>query len=125
MRQITEHHDGHGLNDGIVIEADQPGPGGASHFYLFHTADLDQRGDAGGGIIQFQKGPRSEPGSIPGITEAALYAILLDRLRGFQAGPYACPENARQIAQLEAALAETKARADARAARGVLGRYAK
>lgn len=33
MREITTHHDGHGLNESIEIEADDPGPGGASHHY--------------------------------------------------------------------------------------------
>ena len=119
MRTITEHHDGHGLNESITLEPDDPGPGGASHWYIARNAGRDIVAR-----VQFQYGPRNAEGSIPGITEAVLYAILLDRLRAFQAGPYACPENARQIAHLEAALAECNARADARAERGVLGTYA-
>jgi VCBS repeat-containing protein len=35
MRQITDHHDGHGLNESIGITADDLGPGGASHEYTF------------------------------------------------------------------------------------------
>ena len=35
--------------------------------------------------IQFQRGPRNVEGSTPGITEAVLYAVLIDRLEGFQA----------------------------------------
>lgn len=115
MRDIIDHHDGHGLNEAIRIRADAPGPGGASHEYVL---------DIGGfcvASIQFQKGPRQEPGSIAGVTEAALLAVLIDRLRCFQAGEYACRENAIQITKLEETLHWTKARADARARRGVLG----
>lgn len=115
MRDITDHHDGHGLNESILITADDPGPGGASHNYV---AAIDGVPVA---TIQFQEGPRNEPGSHPGITEAALLAILIDHLRSFQAGPYACRENAIQITHLEETLHWTKARADARAKRGVLG----
>jgi hypothetical protein len=75
--------------------------------------------------IQFQKGPRNEPTSTPGVTEAAIIAVLIDRLRCFQAGPYACRENAIQLTKLEETLHWTKARADARAKRGVLGTYTK
>lgn len=126
MRVITEHHDGHGLNEALEITADDqdPNAGGASHRYAVDyvcpdATILDIT------MIGFQHGPRDVKGSHPGITEAVLYAILLDRLRGFQAGPYACPENDAQITLLEAALALTKARADARAARGVLGKNEK
>ena len=73
--------------------------------------------------IQFQHGPRLADGSTPGITEAVLYAILIDRLEGFQAGPLACAANEEQLTHLRACLAAAKARADERAARGVLGTY--
>jgi hypothetical protein len=119
---ITDHHDGHGLNEAIVIRADEPGPGGASHRYQLGIAAGPTAVDCG--FIQFQKGPRNESGSTPGATEAALLAILIDRLRGFQAGPYACRENAIQLTKLEECLHWTKARADARAKRGVLGTMA-
>lgn len=129
MRTITTHHDGHGLNETITLKADPPGPGGASHRYM---AAIRVEPEIPGNTedvrvldMQFQCGPRHEPASTPGVTEAVLYAILLDRLRAFQAGPYACPENEEQIRYLEAALAATKKRADDRAARGVLGTYAR
>jgi len=120
-RTIETHHDGHGLNESILIEADpqDPNAGGASHEYWFTMEG------AGVGRIQFQHGPRHEPGSTPGITEGVLLAVLLDRLTAFQAGPYPCEENAEQIKHLEAALALTKKRADERAARMVLGKNLK
>jgi hypothetical protein len=119
MRQITDHHDGHGLNESITIEADDLGPGGASHKYEMRMKGYSV------GALQFQEGPRNVDGSIDGLTEAALVAVLIDRLRGFQAGPYACRENAIQLTKLEEVLHWTRARADARAKRGVLGTYAK
>ncbi len=119
MRTLDIHHDGHGLNESIEIRTDDPDPSGAAHFY---TAMIEGRVIAD---VQFQKGPRNVEGSIPGLTEAAMLAILIDRLRGFQSGPYSCRENAIQLTKLEEVLHWTKARADERAKRGVLGRNQK
>lgn len=121
---ITTHHDGHGLNESIVIEADPLGPGNASHRYTLYVSEPDKDNRVVG-TIQFQEGPRNVAGSKAGVTEAALLAVLIDRLQGFQAGPYACRENAIQLTKLEEVLHWTKARADARAKRGVLGTYNK
>jgi hypothetical protein len=126
MRNITTHHDGHGLNESITINADLKGPGGASHRYDAYVTV--QRGDASAIHalkVQFQEGPRNVMSSTPGVTEAVLLAILIDRLEGFQAGDYPSPYNERMLDHLRAALQETKARADERAARGVLGTYNK
>lgn len=125
-RLIETHHDGHGLNESIIIAADA-----ASHYYHAVIA-APMADDAESGVfptpcvqVQFQHGPRNVEGSTPGATEAVLLAILIDRLRGFQTGPYACKENEEQLAHLKAALAAAKKRADERAARGVLGKNAK
>lgn len=126
MGKITEHHDGHGLNEKLVIDTDEPDQSGASHSY--HVGYVDNPDDKAArsvAVVQFQKGPRNVEGSTPGITEAVLLIILIDRLRGFQAGPYACRENAIQLTKLEECLHWTKARADERARRGVLGKNAK
>lgn len=119
--EVTLHHDGHGLNESIVLQHDAPDPvnGQAPHHYAMTI---------GGELvanIHFQHGPRNGPDSRPGVTEAAVLAVLIDRLEHFQAGPFACDENAQQIGHLRAALALTRARADARAARGVLGKLEK
>jgi hypothetical protein len=119
MRTITDHHDGHGLNESITIEADEPSNGGASHHYTYTN------GNTMTGYIQFQQGPRNEPGSTPGVTEAVMLVSMIDRLRGFQSGPFACRENAIILTKLEECLHWTKARADARAKRGVLGKAEK
>lgn len=119
MREITAHHDGHGLNESIEIEADEPDQSGASHFYV---ATID-------GVvvarIQFQKGPRGVQGSTPGATEAAILAVIADRLAGFQSGPWSCRENALMLTKVQESIHWTRHRADERANRGVLGTYAK
>lgn len=118
-RVLTDHYDGHGLNESIALVADEPDGSGASHAYTATITGVEVA------RVQFQKGPRNVEGSIPGMTEAALLAILIDRLRGFQAGPYSSRENAINLTKLEECLHWTRARADARAKRGVLGQNVK
>lgn len=130
------HHDGLGLNDLIEIRSDGPDEknGSGVHAY-FATMDVSDQyhgpstaGLAARGLvfvtvaeIQFQHGPRTNPGSEPGVTEAVIYAILIDRLESFQDGPFACEENAEQLEHLRACLRITRERAEKRRARGVLG----
>ncbi len=128
---ITHHHDGHGLNDQTVIEADDRDPkaGNASHSYLIRREDIE---DANPGpsplngnlcaVIHFQHGARDVEGSTPGILDGALLAVLIDRYEGFQAGPFACSENDKVLDMLHRTLGYMKARADARAAQKVLGK---
>lgn len=117
------HHDGHGLNDLLTITCDDrdPNAGGCSHVYKlqFYADNGDIHTP---GRIEFQHGPRHEDGSTPGITDAALIAVILDRYEGFQAGPYRCRENSLVITKLEEALHWMQHRANDRAARGVLGK---
>ena len=70
--------------------------------------------------VQFQKGPVQEQGVNGGSIEA-LAAVVIDRLEGFQGGPYACDENADALAHFTAGLEILKARTAARQARGVEG----
>jgi hypothetical protein len=123
---IQTHHDGHGLNDLITIYADErdreKGGNGSHRYEALMPATGGERLVLG---IQFQHGPREVEGSDSGCTEAVLLAVLIDRLEGFQSGPYACEENEEQLGYLRAAMASTRKRADDRAARGVLGRNEK
>lgn len=118
-RTITDHFDGHGLADSIELLADAPGPGGASHTY---TAYINGAVVA---RVQFQKGPRNESGSTPGVVENVLLAIVIDRMRAFNEGEYRCRENALVMTKCEEALHWLKHRADERARRKVLGTYQK
>ena len=123
-RRITDHAV-NGLNEHIHVEAiDGPGPGGASHAY-----DISMTSPPGGpGItaersfvrIQFQNGPINEAG-INGISNEALLAILIDRARGFQNGPFPCRENSIALTHLEEALMWYQKRTRDRQARGVEG----
>lgn len=123
-RQITDHHDGHGLTESIKIGADGPGPGGASHVY---TCWLDVSANEKNMLahIRYQKGPRNVEGSISGVLDSCLLAIVADRMKSFQAGPFSCPENASVLEHVQNALKVLKDRADARAKRGVLGKNLK
>ncbi len=125
-RTIDTHHDGHGLNEVLAISADAQDPkaGGASHTYhVEHTSPASVKTVVGS--LQFQHGPRNVQGSQDGLTEAAVLAILIDRLRGFQDGEFKCRENAIVLTHLEEALMWVKERAHARAKRGVLGKNEK
>lgn len=128
MRTITGHHDGHGLNESIEITCDERTVGNASHEYVaaitpcFFEAECAPERVL---QIQYQCGARREPDSTPGVTDAVLLAIVIDRYEGFQSGPFASPQGDEVLVHLRAALALMKARADERAARGVLGKNTK
>lgn len=135
QRLVTDHHDGHGLAERIEVEADGPGPGGASHTYRVYVDisgtkrawDSGCTGQAREKVaeIQYQKGPRAEEDSTPGVLDSVLLAIVADRMKSFQAGPFSCPENASVLETVQNALKVLKDRADARAKRGVLGKNLK
>ena len=74
--------------------------------------------------IDFQRGAVPEQGA-NGVTNEALLAIVLDRLRAFQVGPFACPENGHAIQHLAVALHCLQARTRDRVARGVVGQATK
>jgi len=116
---ITIHHDGHGLNESIVIETDEPGPGNACHLYRFMI------GGQAVGWLQYQLGPRNVEGSTPGLTSNAVIASLIHHLEGFQSGEFKNEETEEAIEFLKAAMLCIKERADKRAERGVLGTYNK
>lgn len=128
MRQINDHKVGT-LNEALEISVlDEPGQGGASHEYTIRlvppetpdglpAAAYANKADL---RINFQNGPVKEMG-FNGITQEALLAVVIDRLRSFQAGPYASEENASALIHCESALSALKARTLARISRGVEG----
>lgn len=71
--------------------------------------------------VLFQKGPVPQHG-VNGVTIEALLAICIDRLSGFQAGPYPCAENAEALHHMEQALAALKGRTLVSLARQVEGK---
>lgn len=149
IRQITDHKV-NGLNEALEITAGEPGPGGASHRYdiLGAAESIPNVGPRMFGVnLRFQNGPigKNPDGStrledLNGITNEALLAVLIDRMRGFQgmlphqkanpcddlvarppAAPFACRENAIALTHLEEALMWLQKRTRARMARGVEG----
>lgn len=70
--------------------------------------------------VQFQAGPVAQHG-VNGLQHEHLLVILEDRLKAFQAGPYACKENEACLIHIQAALKADRARTAARTAAGTEG----
>lgn len=119
MRELHDHKV-NPANDKLLVAAhDAAGPGGASHHYSIGW----ETGLTGSTVeFRFQNGPIAEVG-VNGLTHEALLAILCDRLRGFQSGPYACRENAVALTKLEEAQMWLQKRTRDRMARGVEGTH--
>jgi hypothetical protein len=120
-RRITDHHT-NGLNELVAISAmDEPGPGGANHLYhldLIVPAQKDVPWP--GTIIRFQKGGIQEAGP-NGLTNEALLAVVIDRLRGFQAGKFNCEETEVALLMATCCLKVLSIRTKWRLQRGVEG----
>ena len=117
MRAINDHKV-NPASDVIEINVvDEPGAGGANHEYeVVLPSGLTTR-------ISFQNGPIAESG-VNGLTQEVLLAIITDRLRAFQAGKFACRENALALTKIEEAQQWLHARTRGRMARGVEGTHA-
>lgn len=121
MRAI-EYHKINPTNDTLdVVVKDAPSHGGASHVYEVHHAST--AGIAPLLAINFQNGPIGEHG-VNGVTQEILLAIVIDRLRSFQAGPFSSRENALALTKIEEALHWLQQRTLDRMRRGVEGKTA-
>lgn len=100
----------------VDVCSDPPGPGGASHNYLLRAPGMVDL------HIPFQKGGRHEEGSVVGISNEALIAIVADRLGDFQRGPFRCAENELALVHLDAALELLHDRTSRRLEEGTLGK---
>lgn len=130
MKAITSHKV-NGLNDALNIQAlDEPGQGGARHIYAITFKASSPTDPSGATVvdesidIQFQNGPIKEAG-VNGISQEALLAIVEDRLKDFQAGPYSCRENAVALTKIQEAIMWLHRRTHERMQRGVEGTTAK
>lgn len=131
LRTLTDHIT-NPVNDKLTITVtDTPGAGGANHRYEIAGFDTSKNRSKESveptsyrSVILFQNGPIPENG-VNGFTQEVLLAIVIDRLRSFQKGAYACVENAGALGHVEAALARLKDRTLARMERGVEGTHAK
>ena len=129
MRTVTDHIvEGDSVNHQLTITVlDEPGAGGANHQYHIELPakpgpDVPEGATSLSNItfIGFQNGPIKEAG-VNGLTQEALLAVVIDRLRSFQAGPFSCRENAIALTHCEDALMWLQRRTRARIARGVEG----
>lgn len=117
MRTLTDHVVSGDQAVQLQIEVtDEPGAGGANHQYAVSNGNQHMT------AINFQNGPIKEAG-VNGITQEALLAITIDRLRSFQNGPYKCRENAIALTHCEEALMWLQRRTVARIKRGVEGTH--
>lgn len=151
MRTLTDHIvEGDSANHQLTITImDEPGAGGANHQYMIgwngprkvlptiaeleeilaknEPASLMPDGSFCLGstcFINFQNGPIKEFG-VNGVTQEALLAIVIDRLRSFQAGPFACEANQKALDYISLGADFLKDRTSARIARGVEGTHQK
>lgn len=135
MTRTINDHKVNPANDRLTITAlDEPGAGGASHLYEIRGYDtrtnpsdpfMARYGTPGDhGTILFQNGPIGVDGNgINGVTHEALLAIVADRLRSFQKGPYACKANACALTHIEEAMHWLQQRTLERMRRGVEGTH--
>lgn len=119
MEKLSTIQKRNNLND--IYRCGEIGPGGAYHDY----AIVDAETGYAGWHIYFQRGPRKEQSSRHGLLDGDLLEIVRDRFRCFQAGDYACEENAQALRHIEEALMWMNKRAEDRAERNVLGTYQK
>lgn len=131
MRAIHDHKIGP-VNEELTITVDDaPGVGGANHLYRVTGFNAESNPSdplknammpaTNRATILFQNGPIKDVG-VNGITHEALMAIVADRLRSFQKGPFACKENEQALLHVEEALHWLQARTLERLRRGVEGK---
>lgn len=102
------------------VEAiDERGEGNANHHYEIKSVQ-DGFPVFPPCVVAFQNGPIREKG-VNGITNEDLLAIVIDRLAGFQAGKFACRENAIASQKVQEAFFWLANRTALRKARGVEG----
>lgn len=122
--------------DIALYTRDEQGPGGAHHHYTAsvmgepkpaideHGIPYTKRTPVQHTEIMFQKGGKAEAGA-NGITQEVLLEIVRHRLASFQAGPFACKENASALAHVEDAIMWLNRRTAKRRNRGVEGKSVK
>lgn len=115
MRKLTSHKV-NGLNEALTVEVfGERGPGNAYRDYSIR----DDEAGRGFAVLRFQEGDPAD--EVNGISNEALLAIVEDRLLGFQAGDFACRENAVALTKLQESMMWLQKRTQDREARGVEG----
>lgn len=135
-RQLTSHLV-NPCNDTLTITvADKRAPDGGNRLYVIGGVPHRDLGAMAEKVelllgthepliaIPFQDGPINEVG-VNGLTHEVLLAILIDRLEGFQDGPYANDFNGNALHHLREAQEQLLDRTRERMARGVEGTHTK
>lgn len=134
MRELKSHTT-NPANEAIkIVVGDEPSHTGANHRYEitgFDTETNPSKESVDGyshsksrDVILFQNGAIPDVG-VNGITHEVFLAILIDRVEGFQRGPFACRENAIALTKMQEALMWFQKRTLDRMARGVEGQHIK
>lgn len=134
MRILNEHKINPANDTLEVTVMDEPGAGGANHLYEVLGFNTESNASdpytarygepAQYATILFQNGPIGVDGNgVNGLTHEVLLAIVADRLRSFQAGPYACKANACALTHIEEAQHWLQQRTIERIRRGVEGTH--
>lgn len=118
LRYLTDHQIGNASSEIAIAVVDEPGQGGANHQYAAYFPHSTIRCVS----IDFQNGPIAEVG-VNGVTHEVLLAIVIDRLRSFQKGPYSCKANACALTHIEEAMHWLQQRTIERMRRGVEGTH--
>jgi len=116
MREIPS-----GNPNTTILVNDEPGQGGANHHYV--VVPTTRQVNLPAVIyanVNFQNGPIKESG-VNGCHQEDLLAIVIDRLKSFQAGPFACDANQIALWKCEEAIHWLNHRTKDRIKRGVEG----
>lgn len=118
-------------NLNVIYRTGEEGPGGAYHDYDIYPAGFNPLAVLGEvnpdnvelplACIEFQRGARKDENARHGVLDTDLLEIVRDRLKAFQAGPYATRENEMALMHVEEALLWLNKRTEDRAERNVLG----
>lgn len=121
MLEIKTHHVT-GVPEYVRIFPDgDKGQGGAHTKYLISLGVPGGRESGSQTALRFQNGSAQEVGP-NGVTNEAVLAVVIDRLKGFQQGELSCRENAIALTHLETALLWLQQRTRDRIERGVEGK---
>lgn len=121
LRELFSHQPNTATQQLSIFANDEPGAGGANHRYFINGYDCTTNPSGDPRVLHdtpivFQNGALKEAGP-NGVTNEALLAIVEDRLACFQAGKFACAENADALAGIRHAIDQLSKRT-ARPGRG-------
>jgi hypothetical protein len=123
MREIKEGQRLSILNRAITILAEEPENEGAPASYSIRVAPSPRvKAEVLTVELPFQRGAVGVDGeNVNGLSDEALIEVLINRLKAFQAGRWACETNGVALSHLESALAALEDRTARRRTAGVEG----